>query len=65
MIKTKFSLSQTSVTADHMKLVLIIYIANMIYSCICLRENELNFNHLHSQNDLQLHMFDHVGYLND
>jgi hypothetical protein len=41
-----------------MILVLIIYIANMIYSYICLRETELSFNHLHSQHDLELHMFE-------
>ena len=35
-----------------MNLVLIIYIANMIYSYICLREIELSFNQLHSQHDL-------------
>jgi hypothetical protein len=40
MIKTKFILSQTYVTVDHVG------------------ENELNFNHLHSQHDLQLHMFE-------
>jgi hypothetical protein len=43
---------------ERLHLVLIIYIANMIYSYICLRENELSFNHLHSQHDLQLHMFE-------
>jgi hypothetical protein len=42
MIKTKFSLSQTYVTVDHVGYV----------------ETELSFNHLHSQHDLKLHMFE-------
>ena len=33
----------------------------MINSYICLRENELSFNHLHSQHDLQLHMFERMN----
>jgi hypothetical protein len=55
-----FILSQTYATVDHVGYVnvLIIYIANMIYSYICLRETELSFNHLNSQHDLQLHMFE-------
>jgi hypothetical protein len=44
LIKIKFILSQTYVTVDHVG--------------ICLRETELIFNHLHSQHDLQLHMFE-------
>jgi hypothetical protein len=56
-----------------MNLVLIIYIANMIYSYICLREIELSFNHLHSQHDIKTKLnlsqtyvtVDHVGYVND
>ena len=46
-----------------MNLVLIIYIANMVYSYICLRETELSFNYLHSQHDLQLHMFERLNLI--